>query len=200
MQWFKKVFLGLILLGFAAYAFYGLRDKVVFVANQTTIAPSSVKSYMLSLYARYQLQPDTSNLKYSLNLLLRSESLSKNNQQAVQAMLDYLEQQKSYSEVTVLTKLNALRPLKIKHDLSFMGLNFSGIVREKTTSEHLAQQIIHHARWALLTHNNVIFQTEIAKLTGKVDNKEVLKELRAYNVDLPLIPWLKWLEQLSDKD
>ena len=182
--------------------YYASMDKVIIIADKPKLQASSPQMYLLSLYARYQLEPDTSELIYSLRLLAASDDLSLAQQQSLQKILEYLQTIPPYSEAKVLSKLHAIvLNNKPKKQLSFMGLDLSSIITTKDQSYDRAISVIEQIHWAIHMHDEALYHRELQKLskTQLVADKKLIDDLSQENIKLPKLPWAQWLKSLSNK-
>ena len=200
MKKLKYILFAVILVCAPLYLTFLLKDKVVIVTKRIDLKPSTAKTYLLNLYARYQLRPDLAELQYGLHLLLASDDLSKDKHEIIQNIINDLGIIKApYPEKQLLQKISELEPIKSNHELSFMGVKLSKFITEN--NDLLQARTINSIRWAALAHDNFLFQEELGQLQSlkiSVDPK-ILAELKLIDVSLPKLPWLKWLNQLSDK-
>ena len=183
-----------------ASSIYLVRDRIILVTKQPKLYDANPQSYLLALYSRYQLQPDINNLRYSIELLTLSDSLSPQQMTVLKSINNYLKQLPKYSESELLklTQQIKLKQLKPKN-VAIFGIDLSSVVTEKHDQQLLLEQKIMQLQWAIHLHdahyyNHVITSIEAENLT---DGSDLIAQLKAANVVPPVLPWQDWLQKLK---
>lgn len=178
---------------------YLLQDKFIIITKSPQLVASTPKSYLLTLYARYQLQPDIKQLQNSLKLLAATK-LSQTQQEQVTAMITYLDNLPEYSEAKLVQLVQKLKLQQVKaKKISFMGLDLSNVVTEKHDEALIFKKLLVQLQWAIHVHDAQIYQTTLAMIEREnlVKQTDVLQQLKTANVTPPELPWQEWIQKIQ---
>lgn len=195
----KRAIMLLLVAGTMLIPTYLMQDKFIIISKSPRLEISTPKSYLLMLYARYQLQPDIANLQNSLKLLAATD-LSVQQQEHLAAMLAYLDKLPEYSETRLI---HLVQKLKLQHvnskKISFMGLDLSSVVKEKHDEELIFKKLIVQLQWAIQVHDSEIFHSTLAMIEKEnlAIELDVMQELKAAIVTPPQLPWQEWIQKFQ---
>lgn len=197
-----KWLLVLSILGFGlGYAVFVNKDRFVVLTNPPKLESGTAANYLLAVYARYQLQPSTGQLLYSLKLLSKSQELSKTQQAAVARMLAYVEQQPEYSEARLLQAVAQLKLRQIHaKKVAIFGMDLSSVVTEKHDEQLQLNQLIQNLQWAVHLHAPELYQQTLTKIADSalLAEPKLLDNLRSLRIKPPELPWMQWLQELQE--
>lgn len=188
-----------LLIGPVIYGYNFLSEKVLIVTKPPRLVLSSPQDYLVNLYARYQLHPDTDHLIFGLKLLSNA-NLTEKQHSVVKNIINDIEKQPRYSERDLINKIEEIKIIKHEEiqNFSFIGLNLSSFIKVDESRALHAKNLINEMKASVYMHDSSRLMSDIEKLSNSnlVSNPSKLASLKEYNFKLPNLSWNNWIMEL----